>query len=72
MPKKFASGSGMRSNSLAQASPIGMPIGLRLDDGLELAATGSGDSLAMMRRQSLSGRPALTPRTMTSTASGKL
>ena len=30
--------------------------------------TGSGDSLAMMRRQSLSGRPALTPRTMTSMA----
>ena len=36
------------------------------------SCTGSGASVAMMRRQSPSGRPALTPRTMTSTASGKL
>ena len=45
---------------------------LGLDDlaGIR-SCTGSAASLAMILRQSLSGRPALTPRTMTSTAFGE-
>ena len=43
---------------------------LGFDDGAELRLDRLGDFVATMRIQSLSGRPAFTPRTMTSMALG--
>ena len=71
MPKKFASATGMRSYSLTQASPSGRPNDWVSTMARNSLQTGSGESLAMTLMQSSSGSPALMPRTMTSTASGK-
>ncbi len=70
MPKKFASGNGIRSYSRAQASPSGMPMVWVSMMALNSLFSGSGESAATTLIDSNSGRPALMPRTMTSTASG--
>ena len=68
MAKKFASGTGTRSGSLATASASDTPSAWVSEIVRNSLLTGSAASLAMILMQSLSGRPALTPRTMTSTA----
>ena len=70
MPKKLASGSGIRSKSRAQASPSGMPIVWVSMIARNSPRSGSGESAATTLIDSNSGKPALMPRTMTSTASG--
>src|SRR5579863_8566808 len=70
MPKKFASGTGMRSNRRPQASPSGMPMAWVSMMAKNSLLRGSGESVATTLRDSNSGRPALMPRTITSTASG--
>src|SRR5947199_360915 len=70
MPKKFASGSGIRSNRRAQASPSGMPIAWVSMIARNSLLRGSGASAATTLIESNNGRPALMPRTITSTASG--
>src|SRR6266513_912394 len=70
MPKKFASGTGIRSNRRAQASPSGMPIAWVSMMARNSPLSGSGASAATTLIESNSGRPALMPRTITSTASG--
>ena len=70
MPKKFASAQGMRSNSFTEASASGSPSVCDSMIWRNSLRTGSAASLAMMRRQSLTGRPARMPRTITSSALG--
>src|ERR1700732_2099395 len=70
MAKKFASCTGMRSYSFPHASPSGMPTACVSMIERNSLLSGSGASLVIMRRLSRRGRPALTPRTTISTASG--
>ena len=71
IPKKFASGTGMRSNNREQASPSGMPIACVSMIARNSLFNGSGKSVATTLSDSNSGKPALMPRTITSTASGR-
>src|SRR5712692_279926 len=70
IPKKFASGTGIRSNRRAHASPSGMPIAWVSMMARNSLLSGSGASVATTLMDSNSGRPALIPRTITPTASG--
>ncbi len=70
MAKKLASASGTRSGRRDTASSSGRPRVWSSTISWNSLRTGSWESLAMTFRQSISGRPALTPRTMTSTALG--
>src|SRR6516162_3136475 len=69
--KKFASATGTCSYRRPQASPSGIPMACVSTMPRNSLLRGSGASLVIIRMLSRSGRPALTPRTMTSTASGK-
>ena len=70
IPKKLASGTGIRSYRRTQASPSGIPIAWVSMMERNSPRSGSGASAATTLIDSNSGRPALMPRTMTSTASG--
>src|SRR5262245_33884034 len=68
MAKKRTSGIGMRSIMRSKASLSGTPTRCCSTSSVNSPDTGCGDSRAMMPRHSGSGRPDLTPRTMTSMA----
>ena len=68
MAKKRTSGSGMRVIMRSKASLNGTPTLCCSTSSVNSPAMGCGDSRAMMLRHSGSGRPDLTPRTITSMA----
>ena len=70
MPKKLASGQGMVSLMRMAASGIDRPTCWASTMRRNSVFTGSGNSLAISRMPSLSGRPDLTARTITSSALG--
>ena len=68
MAKKRTSGIGMRVIMRSKASPSGTPTRCCSTSSVNSPDTGCGDSRAMIPRHSGSGRPDLTPRTITSMA----
>ena len=68
MAKKRTSAIGMRVIMRSKASLMGTPTRCCSTSSVNSVPTGSGDSRAMMPMHSGSGRPDLTPRTMTSMA----
>ena len=69
--KNRSSGVGMRSNIFSRPWSIGSPMDRLSTRRWNSGPSGAGLSRAMMRRQSLTGRPDLMPRTMMSMASEK-
>ena len=70
MEKKLVSVMGTRSAMRSTASPMPRPMVCASTTRRNSERSGSGDSVAMTRRQSPRGSPALTPRMMMSTALG--